>query len=171
MLKLMGCSAMRHVIAFMLLVLMAGGSGGMAQESLFGVASVIDGDTIDIHGQRIRLFGIDTPEKQQACYDAGGVPYRCGQKAAFVLSDFLGQSPVTCEEKAVDRYGRIVGKCFARNQDINLYMVRSGWAMAYRRYASDYIAAEQEAKNNRRGLWVGEFQAPWDWRKAKREGL
>jgi endonuclease YncB( thermonuclease family) len=157
------------LLAAFLLVLV--GHGAMAQESLTGVASVIDGDTIDIHGQRIRLFGIDTPEKAQTCDDEAGQPYRCGTKAAFALSDFIGRSPVSCEEKAVDRYGRIVGRCFARNQDINEHMVRSGWALAYRRYASDYIGAEQEAKNNRRGVWAGSLTPPWEWRKQKREGF
>ena len=171
MLELAGYRAMKHAIALVLLVLMAGRSGAMAQESLSGVASVIDGDTIDIHGQRIRLFGIDTPEKGQTCDDATGQPYRCGQKAAFVLADFIGRSPVSCEPKANDRYGRIVGRCFVRNIDMNEYMVRSGWALAYRRYASDYIGAEQEAKNNHRGVWAGSLTPPWEWRKAKREGF
>lgn len=139
------------------------------EAEVLGVASVIDGDTIEIHGQRIRLFGIDTPEKDQSCDDAGGQPYRCGQKAAFILADFIGRSVVSCEEKAIDRYGRLVGRCFVRSHDMNGYMVRSGWALAYRRYASDYVGAEQEARNSRRGLWAGSFQAPWDFRHRRRE--
>jgi len=87
------------------------------------------------------------------------------------LADFIGNQTVSCEEKAVDRYGRIVGRCFARGQDINEYMVRSGWALAYRRYASDYIGAEQEAKNNHRGVWAGSLIAPWEWRRQKREAF
>ena len=139
--------------------------------ALEGVATVIDGDTIEIHGQRIRLFGIDTPEKGQPCWNASGAEYRCGQQAAFVLADFIGRSPVTCEERDTDRYGRIVARCFVQGQSVNEHMVRSGWAMAYRRYASDYIAAEQEAKNGKRGLWSGQFEPPWDWRKHRREGF
>jgi endonuclease YncB( thermonuclease family) len=136
-----------------------------------GVATVIDGDTIEIHGQRIRLFGIDTPEKRQPCWKADGSEYRCGQQASFVLADFIGRSPVSCEERDTDRYGRIVGRCFVQGKSINEYMVRSGWAMAYRRYASDYIGAEQEAKNSHRGLWSGQFQPPWDWRHQQRNGF
>lgn len=140
-----------------------------AQYDIAGTASVIDGDTIDIHGQRIRLFGVDTPEKAQTCDDADGQPYRCGQKASFALADFIGRSLVSCEQKAIDRYGRIVAKCFVRNLDMNEYMVRSGWALAYRRYASDYIGAEQEAKNNHRGVWAGTLIPPWEWRRQRRE--
>lgn len=133
-----------------------------------GRASVIDGDTIEIHGQRIRLHGIDAPEKGQPCFDATNRPYRCGQKAAMALEEFIGQSPVTCQEKDVDRYGRNVASCRARGEDIELWLVRSGHAFAYRRYSSDYIGAEQDAKNNRRGIWAGYTQAPWEWRKERR---
>lgn len=141
-----------------------------SRAEIVGQASIVDGDTVEIHGHRIRLFGIDTPEKRQPCWDASGSEYRCGQKAAFVLSDFIGNSPVSCEERDIDRYGRVVGRCFVRGKDVNEYMVRSGFAMAYRRYASDYIGAELEARNNKRGLWSGAFQAPWDWRREKRRG-
>jgi endonuclease YncB( thermonuclease family) len=162
---------MRKLILGTAFVFMLVSHGAMAQESLSGVASVIDGDTIDVHGARIRLYGIDAAERSQTCDDASGQPYRCGQKAAFVLADFIGNQTVSCEEKAVDRYGRIVGKCFVRNQDRNLYMVRSGWALAYRRYSSEYIGAEQEAKNNHRGVWAGSLTPPWEWRRQKREGF
>lgn len=119
---------------------------------VIGAASVIDGDTIDIHGQRIRLFGIDTPENSQSFNDATGQPYRCRQRAAFVLADFIRRSPVTCQEHDIDRYGRTIGRCFVRGDDIDEHMVLSGWAMAYRRNASDYIGAEQENKNFHCGL-------------------
>lgn len=161
---------MKHIL-FALAAFMFFINASNAQDALTGTASVIDGDTIDIHGQRIRLFGIDTPEKAQTCDDADGQPYRCGQKASFALADFIARSPVSCEQKAIDRYGRIVGRCFVRNIDMNEYMVRNGWAMAYRRYASDYIGAEQEARNNRRGVWAGSLTPPWEWRKQRREGF
>jgi endonuclease YncB( thermonuclease family) len=141
-----------------------------AHAEIIGRASVIDGDTIEIQGQRIRLHGIDTPEKGQTCEDASSQPYRCGTKAAFALADYIGQSPVTCQERDTDRYGRIVGKCFVRGESVNAYMVRSGWAAAYRRYSSEYDGEEQAAKNSKRGIWAGSFEMPWDWRKHKREG-
>ncbi|KAF0205628.1 MAG: hypothetical protein FD172_4035 [Methylocystaceae bacterium] len=87
---------------------------------------------------------------------------------AYKSAQRAHQSPVSCREKDVDRYGRIVATCQVRGEDIELWLVRSGHAFAYRRYSSDYIGAEQEAKNNRRGMWAGHTQAPWEWRKEQR---
>lgn len=138
---------------------------------IIGRPSVIDGDTIEIHGQRIRLHGIDAPEKGQPCFDASGKVYRCGHIAAMALDEFIGASPVTCRERDVDRYGRTVADCSVRGEDIELWLVRSGHAMAYRKYSSAYIAAEQEARNAKRGIWAGQVQPPWEWRKEQRGGL
>lgn len=142
---------------------------GSCLADIVGRASVIDGDTIEIHGQRIRLHGIDAPENGQPCFDAANRPYRCGQKAAMALDEFIGQSLVSCRERDVDRYGRTVADCLVRGEDIELWLVRNGHAFAYRRYSSDYIGAEQEAKNDRRGIWAGHTQAPWEWRRKQRE--
>ena len=84
---------------------------------IIGRASVIDGDTIEIRGQRIRLFGIDAPESRQTCTDPKGVSYRCGQRAAQALDYRISDSPVTCEPKDRDRYGRIVAVCRAYGED------------------------------------------------------
>jgi len=138
---------------------------------IIGRASVIDGDTIEIHGQRIRLHGIDAPEKGQPCFNASGKLYRCGQVAAMALDEFLGMSPVRCSERDVDRYGRTVAVCSVRGEDIERWLVRNGHAMAYRRYSSDYIGAEQEAKNAKRGIWAGSIRTPWEWRKKQRSGI
>ena len=132
-------------------------------------ASVIDADIIEIHRQRIRLYGVDAPEKGQPCYDAPGRPYRCGVISARALDQYIGASQVTCHEKTTDRYGRTVADCTVRGEDIELWLVRNGYALAYRRYSSDYIGAEQEAKNNRRGIWSGTLTPPWEWRKQQRE--
>lgn len=138
---------------------------------IVGRASVIDGDTIEIHGERVRLHGIDAPEKGQPCFDAAGKPYRCGQIAAMALDEFIGASPVQCRERDVDRYGRTVAECSVRGEDIELWLVRNGHAMAYRRYSSAYIGAEQEARNAKRGIWAGQMRPPWEWRKERRSGL
>jgi len=142
-----------------------------ALADIAGRASVIDGDTIEIHGQRIRLHGIDAPEKGQPCFDAMSKPYRCGQIAAMALDEFIGVSPVQCRERDVDRYGRTVADCSVRGEDIELWLVRNGHAMAYRQYSSDYIGAEQEAKNAKRGIWAGQIQPPWEWRKEQRNAV
>ena len=146
---------------------------GVCLADIVGRASVIDGDTIEIHGQRIRLHGVDAPEKGQPCFDAANEPFRCGQKAAMALDEFVEQSPVSCREKDVDRYGRIVATCQVRGEDIELWLVKSGNAFAYRRYSSDYIGAEQEAKNNRRAMGARATAASsiCRWRAGRRKRL
>lgn len=138
-----------------------------------GRASVIDGDTIDIQGTRIRLSGIDAAESSQSCLDASGAAYRCGRDAAFRLDDMLKGKVVRCVEKDRDRYRRIVAECFFTHQtegevNINATMVVRGDAVAYRKYSKDYVSHEDKARSLRRGMWRGEFQMPWDWRKANR---
>ena len=130
-----------------------------------GRASVIDGDTIEIHGERIRIHGVDAPEAGQTCYKADGTPWRCGQNAALALSDFLGQSTVSCERLDTDRYGRMVAKCRAHRKDVGRWLVSSGWAMAYTKYSADYVDDELTAKDAFAGIWQGMFQPPWEWRK------
>lgn len=94
-----------------------------------------------------------------------------GSFAAHVaLDEFIGESAVQCRERDVDRYGRTVADCSVRGEDIEMWLVRSGYAMAYRKYSSAYIGAEQEAKNAKRGIWQGFTQPPWDWRRERREG-
>ena len=97
---------------------------------LQGVASVIDGDTIEIHGTRIRLNGIDAPESGQLCQDARGTAWRCGQQAALALSDRIGRQVVSCQQTDTDRYGRVVADCFTGGENLNHWMVREGWALA-----------------------------------------
>jgi endonuclease YncB( thermonuclease family) len=94
---------------------------------LTGRASVIDGDTIEIHGQRIRFFGIDAPESRQLC-DINGQPYRCGQEASLALADHIGPHVVTYAQRDIDRYGRIVAVCRTAGEDLNAWMVSRSWA-------------------------------------------
>jgi endonuclease YncB( thermonuclease family) len=134
---------------------------------LTGRASVIDGDTIEIHGQRIRLFGIDAPESRQTC-EANGQTYRCGQQAALSLADHVGQRTVACEQRDNDRYGRIVAICRAGAEDLNAWLVSQGWALAYRHYSTAYLAEEDAARTAHLGIWRGTFTAPWEWRRGDR---
>ncbi|ANY77306.1 hypothetical protein BB934_02935 [Microvirga ossetica] len=133
-----------------------------------GQASVIDGDTIEIAGTRFRLHGIDAPESSQICQDAGGRDYRCGQKSAFALADWIGRATVSCERRDTDRYGRVVAVCRVRGKDMNQWMIQQGWAVAYREYSQDYVPDELTARRVRAGIWTGNFVLPSEWRKGRR---
>jgi len=135
-----------------------------AQALIIGVASVIDGDTIEIHGQRIRLFGIDAPEGGQLCVRPNGERWRCGQQASFALANRIGRATVRCEARDIDRYRRVVAVCFKGSEDLDRWMVANGWAVAFRRYSLDYVADEEAARLKRINIWSGEFEMPWDWR-------
>lgn len=133
-----------------------------------GIATVIDGDTIEIRGVRIRLFGIDAPEGAQNCTRANGTRWDCAQQAASALEHYLRGRPVVCVRRDVDRYGRLVCRCNVSGDDVNAWLVRNGWAVAYTRYSRDYVKQESEARAPRRGIWSGDFAMPWEWRLGKR---
>ena len=117
-----------------------------------GTATVIDGDTIEVHGTRIRLHGIDAPESRQECNRADGTNWRCGQQAALALSDRIGRSTVRCDPRDRDRYGRIITICFKGAEDLNRWMVAAGWAVAYRKYSLDYVGDEERAHAAKLGI-------------------
>lgn len=137
-------------------------------ETIAGRASVIDGDTLEIKGERIRLHGIDAPESAQLCQDAAGKEWRCGQKAANALADRIGNRRVSCRVTDTDRYGRSVAACSASGESLNAWLVSQGWAVAYRRYSLEFVGDEDAARSARAGIWAGKFQPPWEWRKDRR---
>lgn len=137
-----------------------------------GRASVIDGDTVEIAGQRIRFSGIDAPESRQHCDDAKGFDYPCGRRAAQTLDEFLAASrPLHCSFVDRDRYGRLVGDCNrADGRSVQKWLVEQGLALDWPRYSNGSFAAEQvSAKAAHRGVWQGRFDQPWDWRAANAE--
>lgn len=136
-----------------------------------GRASVIDGDTIEIAGQRVRFNGIDAPESWQLCKSASGRDYRCGQAAVNALDAFLAASrPVRCEFVEWDRYRRFIGNCFlADGRSIQSWLVRTGHALDWPRYSKGAYAVDQAvAEEGKVGMWQGEFTAPWNARAEKR---
>jgi endonuclease YncB( thermonuclease family) len=142
-------------------------SAASAQADVVGTAKVIDGDTIVIVGEHVRLQGIDAPETDQTC-TAHGQQWACGRIAAQWLREHLRGRQVDCVGHARDRYGRLLAVCYAGGEDINERLVREGWALDYRKYSSDYLAAEAEAKRQGAGVWRGEFVPPWQWRSEHR---
>ncbi|GEC16478.1 thermonuclease family protein [Nitrobacter winogradskyi] len=113
-------------------------------ETITGQASVIDGDTLEIHGHRVRLSGIDAPESDQLCRGEDSLQYRCGVKAANELARFIAGRPVSCKGLEVDRYKRIVAVCFVGGQDIGEWIVRSGLALDWPRYSKGKCAGAQK---------------------------
>lgn len=140
--------------------------------TIVGRASVIDGDTIEIHGERVRFNGIDAPESAQLCSDAGGRTYRCGARSTQALSEWLAaSSPTTCKFVERDQYGRFVGNCArADGASVQRWLIRSGYAMDWPRFSNGTFEKEQSAaKAEKIGIWQGKFQPPWEWRAAQHE--
>ena len=132
-----------------------------------GSVHVIDGDTLELHGERIRLFGIDAPELKQTCR-RGGQTWACGQAARQALAEKIGAHDIRCVPQDRDTYGRTVSECFLDGESLNGWMVRHGWALAYRRYSLEYVPAELMASRDKAGLWQSRFEKPWAWRHARR---
>jgi endonuclease YncB( thermonuclease family) len=125
---------------------------------------VIDGDTLEISAETIRLWGIDAPEDGQTCRRAE-TSYDCGAEALAALSRLVSGRAVRCEARYKDRYGRTVARCFIGGVDLGGELVRLGWALDYERYSKGHYRQNQvEAKAKGRGLWSGEFAPPWEWR-------
>ena len=129
------------------------------------VTKVGDGDSLRSGPLKIRLHGIDAPELKQTCSDNSGASWPCGRAARDAMAQIATAEPLRCVLMDVDRYGRLIMRCFAGGTDIAEHLVASGLALAYRRYSTDYVAAETAAREDDRGLWSGEFEAPWDWRR------
>ena len=134
-----------------------------------GAARVVDGDTLEVRGEKLRLQGIDAPEMAQTC-EANGRPVACGKLAASHLSELIGSRPLDCAIEGKDRYGRGLARCRAEGRDIAETMTRDGWAVSDRRYSDGrYHGAEAAAKAGRRGIWAMKFEDPAEWRARRRE--
>lgn len=134
---------------------------------------VVDGDTIHIGQHKIRLLGIDAPERKQRCRRGDGEPWDCGRVATAMLADLLAasESGVSCAIEGEDRYGRLLGVCYAGSVgtgvDVQKALVLAGLAVA--EYDPRYRAEERRARSGKRGLWAGDFMRPKDWRAARRK--
>ena len=128
-------------------------------QPIYGVAMAGDGDSLTISGERYRLFGIDAPEFDQTCA-RGGAQWACGQEAADLLANLVTGKEVRCVPTGEDAYGRTVARCTVGTTDVNRTMVATGFAVAFRKYSTDYVSAEDSARANRRGMWAGTFVMP-----------
>ena len=135
-----------------------------AQAEIVGPARVIDGDRLEIRGQRIRLAGIDAPELGQDCLRDGG-PWPCGQDAKRALARRIGLQAVNCVPTEKERDGWILAACSVAGKDLGEWMLLNGWAVASHLYSYEYSRAEAMAKSERRGIWGSRFELPWQWRK------
>jgi endonuclease YncB( thermonuclease family) len=125
---------------------------------------VVDGDTIHLNGEKIRFTGIDTPELKQTCINQGIID-PCGVTAKEILIDKISDNEVECISEGKDQYKRTLAECFVNNESLSSYLVRSGYAFAYRKYSKKFISDEDYAKANKIGMWSMKFDYPWDYRK------
>jgi endonuclease YncB( thermonuclease family) len=153
---------------YFLLVLLVATSGAMPQ-SIYGLAVAGDGDSLGIGENTIRLHGIDAPEIDQSC-TRDGRAWACGQEAADQLRRLVRGRELRCDPVSTDQYGRTLARCYQGGVDINRIMVESGYAVAYRRYSSEYVAVEEQAKAAKRGIWAGTFELPSVYRQEARRG-
>ena len=125
---------------------------------------IVDGDTIHLNGEKIRFTGIDTPELKQTCLKES-IKDLCGVMAKQILIDKIGNNSVECISEGKDQYKRTLAECFVNNESLSSYLVRSGYAFAYRRYSKKFVPDEDYARVNKIGMWSMVFDYPWDFRK------
>jgi endonuclease YncB( thermonuclease family) len=126
---------------------------------------IVDGDTIYLNGEKIRFTGIDTPELKQTCIKDDAKD-SCGITAKQILIDKIGDNTVECISEGKDQYKRTLAECFVNNESLSSYLVRSGYAFAYRKYSKKFIPDENYAKANQIGMWNMEFEYPWNYRRS-----
>ena len=132
-----------------------------------GPAIVVDGDTLRVSGVRVRFDSIDAPEVHQSCL-VGTVVWRCGQQAKAALENWVAGRNVVCAKTGEDMYGRMLASCTVAGEKAQDWMVRNGWAFAFRKYSLKYLPQEQAARRKGVGLWVGRFLYPWTWRACSK---
>jgi endonuclease YncB( thermonuclease family) len=156
-------------IGVVLAVLTLGSIPVALADDLTGQASVIDGDTLEIHGTRVRLWGVDAPESSQLCRGEDSLQYQCGAKAANALDAFLARRPVICSPITQDRYRRTVASCSVEGVDLGQWLVRNGLALDWPQYSKGkYDAAQRDAEHSGRGMWAGSYVEPWLYRACIR---
>lgn len=155
----------KTVLLFVVLIILIVLLLDHVEQKDIGVAKVIDGDSLLLNGERIRLQGIDAPERDQIC-ERNGQDYQCGDAAYTHLRALINNNQVACTSAGRDKYDRLLAHCRAGDVDLNMRMVRDGWAVDY----GGYFDVELSAKKDKLGLWAGRFEMPQAYREAKRLG-
>ena len=135
-----------------------------AQNALSDILKVVDGDTIKISGKKIRFSGIDAPEINQNCIK-NKKKISCGILAKEALIKKIGNKIPKCINEGKDIYKRTLAECFVNGESLSKFLVRNGYAFAYRKYSKKFIQDERFAKKNKLGLWSMKFKYPWEFRK------
>ena len=151
---------MKKLFLYVFLVLM------FCNNSFADSLRVVDGDTIVLNGEKIRFSGIDTPELKQTCMN-GDEKVFCGKSAKMLLIKKIGNETPKCISEGKDAYKRILAECFINGESLSAFLVRSGYAFAYRKYSKKFIEDEEFAKENKFGMWSMEFEYPWNFRKTQ----
>ena len=131
--------------------------------SLANNLKIVDGDTIVLNGEKIRFSGIDTPELKQTCLHNNEI-VDCGMSAKILLIKKIGNKTPECISEGKDVYNRTLAECFINGKSLSKFLVRSGYAFAYRKYSKKFIDDEDFAKVNKNGMWAMKFKYPWDFR-------
>nr|WP_312130744.1 thermonuclease family protein [Stenotrophomonas pavanii] len=134
--------------------------------AIIGVPQVIDGDSLQLNGQRIKLYAIDAPESHQTCLHRTG-EWDCGNRAGLWLQQLIAGNEVFCTSQGNDNAGNVVATCRVGETDLGGAMVKNGWALAHRSVSKTYVIAETDAKRKRLGLWDSQFAMPWDFRDGQ----
>tara|TARA_B000000437_G_C11520384_1_gene254942 strand:+ start:84 stop:545 length:462 start_codon:yes stop_codon:yes gene_type:complete len=127
---------------------------------------VTDGDTIRIGDERIRFSGIDAPEIKQTCIYQE-IEFKCGEFSKNLLIEKISNQEVSCIRENTDQYGRTLAECFVGKESLSSYLVREGYAFAYRKYSNKFILDEEYAQSKGNGMWSMDFMFPWDFRKSQ----
>ncbi len=152
---------MQVLRAFLVLLLTASAAGAV---ELSGRAFVIDGDTIEVAEQRVRIEGIDAFELAQTCVKPDGRRWDCGAKGKVFVERLTRGKTVRCTGNQFDTYGRLIADCFAGKTNIGQAMVDAGLALAFVKYSDTYVVEQRVAQASGKGVWNGTFTPPWEYR-------
>ena len=161
---------MRGLVILGLVFGLLASAGSEAANDIRGTIRVIDGDTIDVGATRVRLHGIDAVENDQTCRTEQGVAWDCGRWVRAEVHALYAGKRALCQPVTRDRYGRIVARCVVEGVDMGGHLVSEGLAIAYRRYARDYVEQERQAARADRGLHAVLFQSPAQYRQTRAVG-